>query len=110
MKEKAKVYFEQRKEWDDAVKDTNDDLIPLAVMLHKVKSLPEIAETIKVSDDYHPFALIAMTTRFLDVEKDGQLGWIHLDTEVKQTLSNLIYDNKMMDEWIYFAQTYADDD
>ena len=102
MDKKIKAIFETRSIWEDAVNDTPIGFAPLAIMLHGIGTLPEI--NAPLTEAYHPYALISMTTRYTDGKYDGQLGWIHLDSEIKQTLSNLLFDNDMTDQWIYFAQ------
>lgn len=97
------VDYVQFENWEDAVAKTPIELFPVAVNLHTVSSpLPDIDA--EISDNYHPYALIAMTTRFVNEEFECKLGWIHLRSDVKKILSNLLFDAGKTDEWVFFAQ------
>lgn len=94
--------YEIRETWEDAIRDTPIELAPMAIRLNKIDSLPDIDA--KLSDMYHPFALIAMTTRYQHDRYDEELGWMHLDSETKQMLSDFLYASELTDTWVFIAQ------
>jgi hypothetical protein len=101
-----KADFVQHDTYELALADTAEDLAPLAVMLKTVGSLPDVDA--ELSESYHDSCLVCMTTRYADKKYNGQLGWMHLPSDTKGNIASMLFDNGIIDEWVYFSQKWAE--
>ena len=100
------IRYEIRETWDEAVKHTHDDFIPLAVKLVHVNDLPEIDAEVGLGDEHYPFVLACMTTRFTDPEYDGKLGWYLITGKTRENICQFLQDNGLVETWVYLSQDY----
>lgn len=89
--------------WEEAVANTDSELFPFAAKLVRVSDTPDITADFALGENHFPYVLVSMTTRFLNPAHDNKLGWFPLESEIKQDLSKLLYDNNVVEEWVYFS-------
>ena len=90
--------------WEEAMSNTDKDLIPIAVMLVHVPTLPLTGIELALGDDHYPYVLVSMTTKFIDRDMDGKLGWNPIEGDLKQSISHMLHDISVFERWVFLSQ------
>ncbi len=97
--------FTMYSNYKEACENTDDGLVPLAVIMHTLPSF-----TLPDDKPFHPDsesrALLAMTTVYNNPEENGTWGWYILEADIKIKIGKIMLEHVPQDEWVYFGQTY----
>ena len=93
--------------YQDAIKNTDDGLVPLAVRIATL-NIDELYpdKNIEHGSTFNPVAFVAMTTVFNIPKYNGKFGWYNLDADLKRKIGDYIMD--LPRQWYFLSQRFEE--
>ena len=112
--EDRRVEFIRSKRYADAVNNTDDGLIPIAVKMMSLQYEsdyipdPEYTRELTGILNDQKLVLLSMTTVFDTAADNGKWGWAILPNDLRAAIGEDVINSVGFGEWVFYAQVFKD--